>query len=235
MLRSVRVALRALLKRCSSLNEAFGVRIAASRLILVVVLERGFGRRPGLVAHRGVDRLQRQRPVAREVLHPLPVARRVHDRDDVVGADVALDEQPGGRAGPRRPAEPRVEIIDHEDEDAPLERPAVRDHVGRNRGLRVERRIGALDRDVDDRERRERLRGAVLEDLEIVLGQRVYETPLAVGDVRIDLDVVDLDLERDRGLRRRRLLSGRLREQRETESAGWWCAWWLNSWQARRL
>jgi hypothetical protein len=58
---------------------------------------------------------------------------------------------------------------------------------------------------VDHREARQRLRLAVLDDLEVVLGERADEVPLRVGDVGVDLDVVDFDLERDGRLRRRRL------------------------------
>ena len=106
----------------------------------------------------------------------------------------------------------------HEDEDAPLERRAVGRDVGRDRRLREERRIDALDRDVDHREHRQRLRLAVLEDLEVVLGQRADEVALLVGDVGVDLDVVDFDLEGHGRLWRRRRRRGRcLGEQREED------------------
>ena len=95
-----------------------------------------------------------------------------------------------------------VQIVDDDDEHAPLERRAVGDDVGRNRGLREERRIGALDRDVHHREHGQRLRLAVLDDLEVVLGQVADEVALRVGDVGVDLDVVDFDLEGDGGCRR---------------------------------
>ena len=71
-----------------------------------------------------------------------------------------------------------------------------------------ERTLGALDRDVDEREGRDLLRLAVLEDLEVVRREVGDRRSLRVGDDRIDLDVVDFDAEGDRGLirgRRRRL------------------------------
>ena len=64
----------------------------------------------------------------------------------------------------------------------------------------------------DLRERRDVLRHAVLEDLEVVAAQVADEAALAIEDRGVDFDVVDLDLEGDLRLvvgrsRGRRLLS----------------------------
>ena len=63
----------------------------------------------------------------------LAVAGRVDDGDDVVGADVALDELPRRAARARGAVEARLQIVEDEDEHAPLERLAVVDDVGRDR------------------------------------------------------------------------------------------------------
>src|SRR5262249_62424470 len=85
----------------------------------------------------------------------------------------------------------------------------------RTRVLREARRVGPRDRDVDERARRQRLRLAVLDDLEVVAAEVADEGALRVGHARVDLDVVDLDLERDGGLRRLWRLRGDLRQCRE--------------------
>ena len=65
-------------------------------------------------------------------------------------------------------------------------------------GLAGEQRpLGALDRNVDEREGRDLLRLAVLEDLEIARREIGDDVALRVGDEGVDLDVVDLDAERD--------------------------------------
>src|SRR5439155_19598376 len=61
-----------------------------------------------------------------------------------------------------------------------------------------------LDGNVDDAERADRLRLAVLEHLEILFGQAADEVAVAIEDQRVDLDVLDLRLERRLLLRRRR-------------------------------
>jgi len=58
-----------------------------------------------------------------------------------------------------------------------------------------DRPIGALDRDVDDREIRDGLALAVLEDLEVVPGEVADEASLAVGDEHVHVDVVNCTLK----------------------------------------
>ena len=125
----------------------------------------------------------------------------VHDRHQVVGAEAALDELLGRHLHALRSAEARVQVVDHHHVDAPVERSLVRLHVGLDRGGGEQRPIGALDGNVHQRERADRLGLAVLEDLEIFLLQVADVGALLVGDDDVDLDVVDLHLE-GRGLRR---------------------------------
>jgi hypothetical protein len=71
-------------------------------------------------------------------------------------------------------------------------------HVGfEGRGLE-ERRIVTFDRQIDARERSDRLRLPVFQDLEVVLREIADEVSLRVRDPRVNLDVIDLDLERGR-------------------------------------
>ena len=81
---------------------------------------------------------------------------------------------------------------------------SLRLHVGLDRRCRKQRTLGALDRDVDQREGRDLLRLAVLEDLEVVRREVGDRRSLRVGDERVDLDVVHFDAEGDRRLIRRR-------------------------------
>jgi len=62
--------------------------------------------------------------------------------------------------------------------------------------------VGRLARDVHLREHLDLLRLAVFEDDEIVGLEVLDEFAFVVGDDRVDLDVVDLGLEDDRGLAR---------------------------------
>ena len=58
--------------------------------------------------------------------------------------------------------------------------------------------IRALDRQLDVREHLDLLRLSVLEDLEVVARQAGDEVALLIGDDRVDVDVVHLDLKRHR-------------------------------------
>ena len=160
----------------------------------------------GLV-HRG----EQQPLVVRELLVGVGGAGGVHDGHQIVGAEPPLDELLGGRLHSNRAPEPRVQIVDHHDVDAAVERLLVRLHVGLDRRLGEERPIGALDRDVDHREGVDALRFSVLEHLEVFLLQVAHEVALAIGHHHVDLDVVDADLEgRALWRRRRRRLRGGL-------------------------
>jgi hypothetical protein len=99
-----------------------------------------------------------------------------------------------------------VQVVEDGDVDAAVERPLVRLHVGLDRRLGVERPIRLLDRQIDQGEGADRLALAVFEDLEVFFLEVADELALAVGDERVDLDVLDLGFE-GWGLQRgRRLL-----------------------------
>ena len=63
---------------------------------------------------------------------------------------------------------------------------------------RTANRSGRLDRQLDVREHLDLLRLAVLEDFEVVARQAGDEVALLIGDDRVDVDVVHLDLKGDR-------------------------------------
>jgi hypothetical protein len=133
----------------------------------------------------------------------------VNNRHQVVGAQVLLNELPRGDCHPLRAREVRVEIVDHHDVDTAVEGTLVRLHVRLDRFARIQRALVALDRHVDDRKGRDRLRFAVFEDLEISLLQIADEVPVAIDHDGIDLDVIDPDLERRRlQIGGRRILAG---------------------------
>jgi hypothetical protein len=69
-----------------------------------------------------------------------------------------------------------------------------------------------FDREVDQRERGDRLRLAVFEHLKVFLGQAANEVSLLIQHERVDFDVLHLRLEGGRGgLWSCRLRGGRLR------------------------
>ena len=135
----------------------------------------------------------------------------MHDRHEIVGAEPPLDELLRGAFHARRPAEVRVVIVDHHHVDAAVERTLVRLHIGLDRIGLEQRAIRALDRNVDERKRADRLRLPVLEDLKVLLFQIADEVTLTIGDDDVHFHVIDADAERGPlGLRRRRLrLAGR--------------------------
>jgi hypothetical protein len=71
-----------------------------------------------------------------------------------------------------------------------------------------QRRIGALDRHVDQGEGGHLLWCALFEHLEVILRQVANQGAGRIGDDRVDLDVIDLDLERDGWLLRRNRQAG---------------------------
>ncbi len=115
-----------------------------------------------------------------------------------------------------------MQVVEHDQVQTPVGCGVALD-VGLDRSGGKQRALGALDRNVDERERGDFLRPAVLEHLEIVereIGDRVA---LGIGDHRVHLDVVHFDAEGQRRLIRRRLL-GRLR----LGTGRWWrggCLW----------
>ena len=109
-----------------------------------------------------------------------------------------------------------MQIVDDHHVNAPLERALVGAHVRLEWRRRVQRAIGPLDRDVDEREGVDRLRLAVFEDLEIFLLQIANDLALTIRDHDVDFDVVDLHLEGGlRRLWRRRLAGDQNRARRE--------------------
>ena len=88
-----------------------------------------------------------------------------------------------------------IEIVEHDDVDAPVERLAVRACVGRDRPALDDDLVRLLDRNVHERERIDLLRLAVFEHREVVARQARHELALLVSDDDVDVDVVDFDLE----------------------------------------
>ena len=167
-----------------------GMRRAALPEVLVVAGERG---RLELPAHEPVDRRQQQPLVARELLRGVGAAAREDDGHQIVGAEVALDELPRGVLDELRPQRVDVQVVEDHHVDAAVERPLVALRRPARSASRLEERpVGPLDRNIHEREVRDRLRLAVLEDLEVVLRQVADERPCLVGDERVHLDVVDL-------------------------------------------
>ena len=92
-----------------------------------------------------------------------------------------------------------IEIVEHDDVDAPVEWLAIRSRVGRNRPALDDDLVRLLDGNFHERERIDFLRLAVFENREVVARQARHELALLVSDDDVDVDVVDLDLERDAG------------------------------------
>src|SRR5207253_11323930 len=141
--------------------------------------------------------------VARELLAGVRPAEGVHDGHEIVRAEMPLDELARGALDAFAAPEARMPIVDDHHVDPAVERALVALDVGFNGELRAKRALKFFDRDVDEREGGDRLRPAVLEHLKIFLREIADEGAGAVRDERIDLDVINLDLE-SRLLRLRR-------------------------------
>ena len=107
-----------------------------------------------------------------------------------------------------------IEVVQEDHVRAAVDAALVTLDIRLDRGGAGNRLAGRLDRNVHERERRNRLLLAVLEDLEVVLRQIPDEVALRVGHPHVHLD--DLDLQPERGIlglgcgaRRARLLPGR--------------------------
>ena len=191
---------------------AVGRLDAALSLVLVEALQRLGAQLP---AEEAIDARDQEPLVARELLSGLAPAARVDHRRDVVGGHRLLDELPRGPAHQDAAGRGRLEVVEHDDVHAALERLRVGRHVGLDRLARDERLLGVLDRDVHEGEGGDVLRLALLQHLEILPREVVDEAPLAIEDRRVHLDVVDLDAEGHRWLvgggrlARRGLLRGR--------------------------
>ncbi|HZB26453.1 MAG TPA: hypothetical protein VE379_09995 [Vicinamibacterales bacterium] len=164
---------------------------------LVQFLER---RGAQLLTHEAVDRPDEQAPAGREVLRRrLRAAGRDHRRE-IVGAEVSLHELPGGRTEPRSARRVRVQVVEHQHEHAAIELTPVGSDVGFDGSGGKDWGVNLLYGDVYQGEHRDGLGLRALQHLEVLLRQTAHEVTLRVGDGGIDLDVVDLDLERDRRL-----------------------------------
>ena len=133
------------------------------------------------------------------------------DRHQIVGPQLLLDELAHDAPDHLGVKRLDVQIVEHDDVDAPVERARVGHDVGLDRLGGEERPLEALDRDVHEGEGADRLRLPILENLEVFLLEVADESALLVGDDGVDLDVVDLELEgrRIQPLRRRRILPRR--------------------------
>ena len=170
-----------------------------------------------LLAHELVDRGDEPRLAARELLGRCGAPAGSDDRDHVVGADITADELARRRRVRDGLAEVGLEIVHDDEEDTAVEGVAVGADVGLDDDPPEKRRIRLLDRDINARERGDRLRRAALGELEIVLRQIGHELAVRVGHDRIDFDVVHLDLEGRRRLRP--VLPGRWRRLPEEGDA----------------
>ena len=129
---------------------------------------------------------------------------RIDDGGQIVGTHELADEL-SGRILHRCAAHgAHVEIVEHNHVHAAVERPSVALRIDGDRTAVDDERGRFFDRDLDQRERVDFLRPAVLEDFEVVAPEPGHEIALIVGDDDIHIDVVHLNLEGDpRGLRRR--------------------------------
>src|SRR6185369_15898095 len=129
-----------------------------------------------------------------------------------------LDELLGRAHDALGATEPRVEIVDDHDVDTAFERALVRAYVGLERRRGVQRSVGTLDRNVDERKGIDRLRLPVFQHLEVFLLQFANDLTLAIGDDDVDFDVIDGHFEgglRRLWCRRRRLPGGKHCARRE--------------------
>ena len=97
-------------------------------------------------------------------------AARVDDGGEIVGAEIPLHELPEESLDSRRAGEARVQIVEDDHVDAAF-RHGVSLHVRLDRLAEEERTGRTFDRQIDQRKRRDLLRPAVLEHLEVVLRQ----------------------------------------------------------------
>jgi hypothetical protein len=167
---------------------------------------------------RLVDGRQQQPLVAREFLAVAGRARGVNHGHQIVRAETPLDELLRRALDALGPTEPRVEIVDDHHVDAAFERALVRADVGLERRRGVQRAVGTLDRDVDEREGIDRLRLAVFQDLEVFLLQFANDLALAIRDDNVDFDVIDGEWWLRRLLRRQRLPAGGHRTDANTSA-----------------
>jgi hypothetical protein len=136
--------------------------------ILVGLLE---DRRPQLASAEFVDRGEQEGALGRELLGAFRPAARVRDRRHVVGGEVPLDELTRRVDDDLCPQRAHVEIVEHDHIQAAANRLRVGSHIADRRYRRARTRPRRGQRDVDHRERVDLLQPALVEQLEIILGE----------------------------------------------------------------
>jgi hypothetical protein len=117
-----------------------------------------------------------------------------------------------------RARERRVQIVQQEHVDPAIEGAGGRSHIRFDRLGRTGWGKRSLDREIDQRKCRRRLRLAVFDDFEVVSREVAHERTHLVGDDRVNLDEIGLGPEGDG-----RLLRGtqwRTREHHERQDPG---------------
>ena len=135
--------------------------------------------------------------IAREVLRVGGVgSSEEHDRGDIVGREVALEEAMEKRARPQRLV--GIDFVQRDDIDAPFVA-VVGEDVRFDGSGGDEWTLSPLDGDVHERKRGDGLRPAVFEDLEVVHRQVGDGISFRIGHEGIELDGIDLYAERRLG------------------------------------
>ena len=177
-------------------------------------------RRSQLPSLELVDRGEQHRALGRELLGAVGSPAGIRDGRHVVGPEVPLDELPRGIDDDLRPQRSDVEVVEHDHVQAAADWFGVGFHVAHDRRDGARAGTGGRYRDVDEREGADVLRLAVVQELEIILGEIGDEVSALVGHDRVDVDEVHLNLkcrggrglllrERRATARSRRLPSGR--------------------------
>ena len=164
--------------------------------ILVGLFDHGRAQLPSL---KLVDGRQQRGALGRELLRAVGTAARVGNGGDVVRAEMPLDELTCGIDDDFRSQRGDVQIVEHDHVQASADGLRVGLDVARQRRGRRRTRARGRHRNIDERKRADLLRLAVVQQLEIVLGEIADEIAALVGDDGVDVDEVDLDLERRRG------------------------------------
>ncbi len=168
-------------------------------VVLVEALERA---RSQLLPDELVDGGGQQARVVGELLGGIRAAARVDDREQIVLAQIFVDELLGRALDQRAPQRRGVVVVEHHHIEAPFEPSRVRLDVRPDRHRIDDEALTTVDRNVHLREDVDLLRLPVLGDLEVLARQPLDDVALFVSDDGVDFDVVDLDAERDGRLAR---------------------------------